>query len=94
MKGTGVHKKALSGVKDSLVISGSHQAAALGDPYCFPFFVPVPGNICHTEVVLIAGHGEGLCSMLQQFPTVDVNGGIAFCQCHCFLLYDGFVLEK
>jgi hypothetical protein len=94
VEGTGMDEKTIPRLQVGLLISRSHQAVSLRDHYGFPFLVPVPGNIRNSEIVFIAGNGKGSGAMFQQFPSIAANGGITFCQCHSFLLYDGFVLEK
>jgi len=87
-------EKTVSCEEPGLLISRCHQATALCDPDSFPLFMPVPGNIHYSKIILIAGDGKSECSMLNQFPTALVHGGIAFCKSHICLLNDGFVLEN
>lgn len=94
VEGTGMDKKTISRLQIGFLISGSNKTVSLGDQNGFPFLMPVPGNIRNPEIGFIAGHGEGGGAVFQQFPSIAANGGITFCQCHSFLLYDGFILEK
>ncbi len=78
VKRAGMNEESFSTLQILFLVSGSYQTAAVGNQNSFPFFMPVPGYIANTKIVVIAGDGEDGSAVPEQLAVRPVDAGRTF----------------
>ena len=78
VQNAGIDEESLSAAQEHFFIACGHKTASGGDEDGFQLLMPVPGNVHHAKIIVVAGDGKGGGAVFNQLPAALIRGGIAF----------------